>query len=347
MEKVKLVNSGYRFFDFCAGIGAAHLAFKNIGFDCVGYSEINKHADDAYKLFHGTSYKNYGDLMKIKPETLDDFDVLIAGFPCQTFSIVGNRKGFGDVRGQVIFGLAEILRVKQPKAFLLENVKGLLSIENGDTIKDIVLLLRRTGYDVFYQVLESTQFGIPQMRERVYIVGIRNDLHKQVFYFPETTTNKVLDLKSFLIDEDERFVLTGTPYKKFLKKLDDKYNMGRYKINELLKDDFLIIDTRYKDIRLYYDSIPTLTTKEGLLYVKNGKVRKLSGLENLLLQGFGIEMAQKAQDNFTISRIIIQAGNAMTVNVVQEIGNSILEYLDDVKALPDIGFKMILKYSTC
>jgi DNA (cytosine-5)-methyltransferase 1 len=317
----------YKFFDCCAGIGSAHLAFKNLGFDCVGYSEIDTKAEKAYKLFHGNEYKNYGDLMKINPEHLEDFDILLAGFPCQAFSIVGKRKGFEDERGQIIYGLSKIIQTKKPKAFLLENVKGLVNINNGKTLKDIVSLLEKCGYQVFYKVLESTEFGIPQARERVYFVGIRNDLYKWEFQFPNSKKIE-LNLKSFLIDENEEFVVRGSSYETFLKYLENKYNKGKYKIEELLKQDYLVIDTRQSDLRLYYNKIPTLRTgRQGILYIKNIKIRKLSGMEALLLQGFDVEMAKKAQNNFLQSSILAQAGNAMTVNVMQEIGKSILEYL--------------------
>jgi DNA (cytosine-5)-methyltransferase 1 len=323
----KSLNKDYKFFDFCAGIGSAHLAFKNLGLDCVGYSEIDKKAEDTYKLFHGSSYKNYGDLMKINPQSLEDFDILLAGFPCQAFSIVGKRKGFEDERGQIIYGLSEIIKVKKPKAFLLENVKGLVNINNGQTLKDILSLLKECGYNVFYRVFESTEFGIPQARERVYFVGIRNDLYRGEFYFSDNA-RKELNLRAFLIDEDEQFILSNSSYQTFLKYLDNKYNKGKYNIEDLLKQDYLVVDTRQSDLRLYYNKIPTLRTgRQGILYIKNGKIRKLSGMEALLLQGFDIERAKKAQDNFLQSSILAQAGNAMTVNVMQEIGQSILEYL--------------------
>ena len=110
--------------------------------------------------------------------------------------------------------------------------------------------------------------------------------------------------------------------------MENKYNKGKYKIEELLRQDYLVIDTRQSDLRLYYNKIPTLRTgRQGILYVKNGTIRKLSGMEALLLQGFDIERAKQAQDNFPQSSILAQAGNAMTVNVMQEIGKSILEYI--------------------
>lgn len=320
-------TKNYKFFDFCAGIGSAHLAFKNLGINCVGYSEIDKKAEETYKLFHGSSYKNYGDLMKINPKDLADFDILLAGFPCQAFSIAGKRKGFEDKRGQIIYGLCEIIKIKKPKALLLENVKGLVSINNGKTLRDVIYLLRECGYGVFYQVLESTEFGIPQARERVYFVGIRNDLCQREFCFPKNT-KKTLNLKDFLIDEDERYILCDSSYQTFLKYLENKYNKGKYNLEELLKQDYLVIDTRQSDLRLYRNKIPTLRTgRQGILYVKNLKIRKLSAMEALLLQGFNKELARKAQDNFLQSIILAQAGNAMTVNVIQEIGKNILEYL--------------------
>jgi DNA (cytosine-5)-methyltransferase 1 len=320
-------SKSYKFFDFCAGIGSAHLAFKNLGLDCAGYSEIDNKAEETYKLFHGNQYKNYGDLMKINPEHLEDFDILLAGFPCQAFSIVGKRKGFEDERGQIIYGLSEIIKVKKPKAFLLENVKGLVNINDGKTLKDILALLRACGYNVSYEVFESTEFGIPQARERVYFVGIRNDLYKWEYFFPQSI-KAALDLKSFLIDESEEFIVSDSSYQTFLKYLENKYNKGKYNVQDLLKQNYLVIDTRQSDLRLYYNKIPTLRTgRQGILYVKNGKIRKLSGMEALLLQGFDVEMAKKAQDNFLQSSILAQAGNAMTVNVMQEIGKSMLEYL--------------------
>jgi DNA (cytosine-5)-methyltransferase 1 len=315
------------FFDFCAGIGSAHLAFKRLGLSCAGYSEIDEKAEKLYNLFHGSHYKNQGDLMKINPEALEDFDILIAGFPCQTFSIAGKRTGFGDERGQVIFGLKKIINHKKPQAFLLENVKGLVNINNGNTLKEILSLLRECNYKVHFKVLESVDFGIPQARERVYLVGIRNDLYDEEFFFPQPI-EKTIEIKSFLIDEDENFELKNSAYQTFLKYLKNKYNDGKFKIDELLKQEYLVLDTRQSDLRLYHNKIPTLRTgRQGIFYIKNSKIRKLSAREALLLQGFDKEMAKIAQENFPQSRILAQAGNAMTVDVMQNIGKRIIDYL--------------------
>lgn len=324
-----MAQTGYKFFDFCAGIGSAHLAFKNLGLECVGYSEIDISAEATYRLFHGRDYHNYGDLMQIDPHHLPDFDILCAGFPCQTFSIVGKRQGFSDERGQIIYGLSHILSIKRPKVFLLENVKGLVNINKGETLKNIVKLLSDVGYHVTYKILESTDFGIPQMRERIYFVGIRNDIYTQDFIFPQAQTFPY-DLKNFLTEEDDIFIIyqNNNVYATFLRYLKNKYNNGQYDLEDLLSQNYLVLDTRQSDLRLYHNKVPTLRTgRQGILYIKNNMLRKISGREALLLQGFDDGRALQAQEVFPQTKILSQAGNAMTVHVMQAIGEKIMTYL--------------------
>lgn len=147
----------------------------------VGYSEIDKYATKVYeKQFPGV--KNYGDITKINAEELPDFDCLVGGFPCQAFSIAGKRKGFEDTRGTLFFDLARILRAKQPRLFVFENVKGLLSHDGGRTFKTIIATIDELGYDCQWQVLNSKNHGVPQNRERVYIVGhLRGTPRPKVF----------------------------------------------------------------------------------------------------------------------------------------------------------------------
>jgi len=148
---------------------------------CVGYSEIDKYAIKVYeKQFPGV--KNYGDITKINAKELPDFDCLVGGFPCQAFSIAGKRKGFEDTRGTLFFDLARILRAKQPRLFVFENVKGLLSHDSGRTFKTIIQTIDELGYDCQWQVLNSKNHGVPQNRERVYIVGhLRGTPRPEVF----------------------------------------------------------------------------------------------------------------------------------------------------------------------
>ena len=146
---------------------------------CIGYSEVDKYAIQIYQK-HYPLHKNYGDITKIK--TLPDFDLFVGGFPCQSFSIAGKRRGFTDTRGTLFFDIARICKQKQPRLLLLENVKGLLSHDKGNTFATILKTLDEIGYDVQWQVLNSKDFGVPQNRERVFIVGhLRGTRRPKVF----------------------------------------------------------------------------------------------------------------------------------------------------------------------
>jgi len=316
--------------DFCAGIGAGRLGLENVGLSCVGFSEIDRQGEKTYRKFFGEDETNYGDLMKIDPKKLPDFEVMIAGFPCQTFSVIGQRKGMGDKRGQIIFGLIKIMLAKDVKYFILENVKGLTNHNSGNSMKVILEELDKAGYKVFYRVLNSVDYGVPQMRERIYFVGIRKDLIPEdfEFYFPDRQPRK--NLEDYLIDTKKlEFDEKKETYETFLKYLENKYNKGQYGIDELLEQDYRVIDTRQSDLRIYINKVPTLRVgRHGILYVKNGKFRKLSGLESLLLQGFPVEMAKKVDGEIEEINLLKQAGNAMTVNVIEAIGKQLFETLD-------------------
>lgn len=172
----------------------------------IAYSEIDKYASSVYeKQFKGVP--NYGDITKIQAEELPDFDCLVGGFPCQAFSIAGKRAGFNDTRGTLFFDLARILRAKQPRLFVFENVKGLLSHDGGRTFKTIIETIDELGYDVQWQVLNSKNYGVPQNRERVYIVGhLRGTPRPEVFPIggnSNETSNQVTD-KGQLVDLTRR-----------------------------------------------------------------------------------------------------------------------------------------------
>lgn len=172
-----------KFFDAFAGIGGFHLGIKNAinNAFCVGYSEIDKYAISVYEK-HFKGVKNYGDITKINAKELPDFDCLVGGFPCQAFSIAGKRRGFDDTRGTLFFELARILKTKQPRLFVFENVKWLLSHDSGRTFKTIITTLNELGYDLQWQVLNSKNFGVPQNRERVFIIGhLRGTSRPKVF----------------------------------------------------------------------------------------------------------------------------------------------------------------------
>jgi DNA (cytosine-5)-methyltransferase 1 len=304
-----------RFFDCCSGIGAGRQGLENLGYSSVGFSEINQKSVKTFNQMHGNTDSNYGDLTKITPSSLPDFDVLIAGFPCQTFSIAGRRAGFEDDRGQIIFYLAEILKVKQPKYFIFENVKGLVNLDGGKTLSSILELLKSTGYNVFYKVLNSADFGVPQLRERVYFVGTK----ERYFEFPEAQPQNY-KIEDFLCDGVDYI-----PNATFEKYLANKYNTN-FDITKVLDLDYQVLDTRQSDARVYDKKAPTLRTgRHGILYSKGGKLKKLSALEALLLQGFSKEKAQKALEINSETELLSQAGNAMTVSVIEAIAREMIQ----------------------
>jgi len=326
----KLGGKKFTFMDFCSGIGGGRLGLEKLGMECVGFSEIDKNSESTYREFFGYGEKNYGDLTKINPTELPDFDLMIAGFPCQTFSVIGQRRGMRDMRGQIIYGLIRILISKNIKYFILENVKGLTNHDGGNSLRIILEELDKAGYEVHHKVLSSLHHGVPQMRERIYFVGIRKDIAKdKVFEWPKPMT--IPNLRDYLIDDAKLdFNDRKRSYETFLKYLNNKYNRGSYSIENLLGEEYLVLDTRQSDLRLYRNRVPTLRTgRHGVLYVRNGKFRKLSGFESLLLQGFPISLANKTKNKIADIYILSQAGNAMTVNTIESVGKSLLEHIKE------------------
>ena len=179
-----------KFFDMFAGIGGFRSGLEAIdGFECIGYCEIDKYAKQAYEAMYDTGGELYfDDARKIVPEQLPDFNLLVGGFPCQSFSIAGARKGFDDTRGTLFFEIARIASVKKPKYLFLENVPGLLNHDSGRTFETIIRTLDELGYDVCWQVLNSKNFGVPQSRNRVYIIGYhRGQCAGEVLSFTQTS----------------------------------------------------------------------------------------------------------------------------------------------------------------
>lgn len=315
------------FFDFCSGIGAGRLGLEQCGFRCVGHSDTSRLSDTTYKILHDVGdERNYGNLKKIKTNELPDYDILIAGFPCQTFSVIGRKEGFSDDRGQIIFHLSRIISENKPKCFLLENVKGLVTHDKGKTIKTIVNELQNAGYDVAYKVLTSLDYGVPQMRQRVYFVGIRKDLGKNSdeFKWPESTEMPLLS--KYLIDNK----LASPDRLEILEYyLKNPTNNGKYNVGDIKEMEGKIIDTRMNDLRIYDGRCPTLRAqRDGVLYVRNHLIYQLTGYEALLLQGFPKHYADKVKDVVSDRHLLMQAGNAMTVNVIRALGESIKAFME-------------------
>lgn len=315
------------FFDFCSGIGAGRLGLEQSGLRCVGYSDTSRLSVATYKqMFDTENEKNYGNLKKIKSETLPSFDLLIAGFPCQTFSVIGRKAGFNDDRGQIIFHLIRILNETRPKCFILENVRGLVSHDKGATIKKIMTEFDDIGYSVVYKVLNSLDYGVPQMRQRVYFIGFdkKSNLSADGFEWP--TVEPVPGLENYLIDSNND--ISEINLEKFTYYLKNPTNQGKYVPTDFLDEELLIIDTRMSDLRLYRGKVPTLRSqRDGIFYIKNHAIKELTGFEALLLQGFPVQYAEKVKDSVTNRHLLMQAGNAMTVNVIKKLGDCIIKHL--------------------
>jgi len=315
------------FLDICSGIGGGRLGLEQAGMHSIGYSDTSKLAVRTYSLMHNTANEPYYyNLKRIKTEKLTPYDLLLAGFPCQTFSVIGRKDGFSDDRGQIIFHLARILEETQPPCFLFENVKGLVTHDKGNTIKVIIQELNRVGYDVTYRVLTSLDYGVPQMRQRVYFIGIRKNLGKDINNFKWPNTIEKPPLRNYLIDNN----IASEERLEILKHyLNNPTNAGKYTLEDIQGMEGKIIDTRMNDIRIYEEKCPTLRAqRDGILYIRNHVIYQLTGYEALLLQGFPKEYADKVKNEVSDRHLLMQAGNAMTVNVIKLLGQSIKQFIE-------------------
>lgn len=161
-----------RFIDLFAGIGGFRLGMERAGHECVGFCEIDKHAVKSYRAMYDTKGEWFSnDITTVEPRDMPDFDILTGGFPCQSFSIAGKRGGFEDTRGTLFFEIARIIKERQPQLVFLENVRGLLSHDEGQTFGTILNTFWELGYDAEWQLLNSKDFGVPQNRERIFIIA--------------------------------------------------------------------------------------------------------------------------------------------------------------------------------
>jgi DNA (cytosine-5)-methyltransferase 1 len=288
---------------------------------CVGYSEIDKYASAIYQ-HHYPDHKNYGNITKIVAEALPDFECLVGGFPCQAFSIAGKRKGFDDTRGTLFFDLARILRAKQPRLFVFENVKGLLSHDNGNTFKTIIATIDELGYDCQWQVLNSKNHGVPQNRERVFIVGhLRGTPRPKVFPFGETNgeATDIVQLNQPKHSNDRVYAPEGlSPTLNTMQGGNRQpfivAERGRYNENGKTEQK---MESRHDGLT------NTLTSVEKDNRVHDGlKIRRLTPTECERLQGFPDGWTDVV--NTSDTQRYKTLGNAVTVNVIRDIFEKII-----------------------
>lgn len=319
--------SSFKFIDLFAGIGGMRLGFEAAGGECVLTCEIDPHARITYELNYDNppnqhSYED--DIFDLKSSKVKQLkpDVLVAGFPCQPYSIAGLRKGLGDKRGQVFEEIVRLLREVKPTAFLLENVKGMLSHDNGRTYLEIMKpMLEKYGYAVKEEVLNSmTHANVPQNRERLFIVGFRKGEKIEKFKFPapiELTKTIKSCLRPKTIQEqhiyNERFGCFKT-------------------IKKEVKTDSTIYQWRRQYVRENKSNVcPTLTANMGSgghnvpLYFDGKKIRKLTPFECGMFQGFPDNF--KLPDGMAESKLYHQFGNSVTVPLIQRIAEEIEKVL--------------------
>lgn len=307
--------SSYTFIDLFSGIGGFHLALNSFGAKCVYACEWDKFAKQVYT--NNFNITPDDDITKVKEDNIPDHDILCAGFPCQPFSISGKQLGFNDCRGTLFFDIARIINAKKPKLLILENVKNLISHNNGDTFKTIYNTLSNLNYNVFYKVLNAADFNIPQHRERLFIVGVRKDIPADNFTFPEPITLE-RHLEDCLLnnnDADYLFINNHKNLNLFNNNINVKYDNKPIRIGYVNKG--------YQGERIYSPKgvAITLSANGGGLFSKTGgylindKVRKLHPIECARIMGFPDDF--KLCDNK--NQAYKQFGNAVVVDVVQYI----------------------------
>lgn len=309
----------FKFIDLFAGVGGIRLPFQELGGECVFSSEIDKFSKATYQAFYGDVPD--GDICDITPCDIHNFDILLAGFPCQPFSQAGHKKGFNDTRGTLFFQIEKIIRCKMPQCFLLENVKGLKGHDKGRTFRVIIDTLESIGYKIKYQVLAAKDFNLPQNRERIYIVGFLDESCAEKFNFPQPL-KKTINLGDIL----EKNVLSKYT-------ISDALWLGhqRRKCQHKLKGNgfgYSLFNAQSE----YVNTISARYYKDGseiLIEQKNKNPRKLTPLEAARLQGFPDDIVVKAKAvGVSDVQLYRQFGNSVAVNVIRQIAKNIIVALN-------------------
>ncbi len=365
------VGGRMKFIDICSGIGGFRTALEKHGHECVAFAEIDKFAKQSYRAIYDT--ENEEELDDITSVTDEHFrlyrgqvDIITGGFPCQAFSIAGNRRGFEDTRGTIFFHIARAIKEIQPSYVLLENVKGLLSHDKGRTYGTIIQALDELGYIVEWGLFNSKYWGVPQNRERVYILVTRKDVWKEPKLFnllkQQTSVNtRLVDIletnveESYYLSEEKTKKLTlnedlsGRLNHYDYRDVDSVHSVNRVSptlntmqggdrqpkiaVREATKKGYAVAE-QGDSVNVSY---PTSKTRRGRVgkqvaqtlqagevnqgvVTKDIRIRKLTPLECWRLQGFSDEQFYKAKHSgVSNSQLYKQAGNAVTVNVVDAI----------------------------
>lgn len=324
-----MYQENLKFIDLFCGIGGFRIAFEdackknNIYPECVFSSDIDESCQTSYEANFGE--RPFGDITKVNEKEIPDHDVLFAGFPCQPFSIIGQMKGMNDIRGTLFFDIARIIKEKKPKAFILENVKQLVGHDQGKTLKVILKTLKELGYYVQYSVLNALDYGLPQKRERVVIVGHSEPI---MFTYPAPVR----------------------PFKPLIeileKKVDEKYLASKYireKRKETHKSSYypsIWHENKSGNISSYPYSCALRAGASYNYLLVNGE-RRLTPREMFRLQGF--------PDNYKIvvndGQARKQAGNSVPVNMIRAVIEKLLPYIASSLDQSEVLKEYDLKYN--
>ena len=334
-------NNRIKYLSLFTGIGGFDLPCREMGFECVGWSEIDKYAIKTFEVnFPELKGKNIGDIIKVNPDTIDNFDLLVFGSPCQSCSISSNNRiGLNGKSGLFRDGL-KVLKHKHPSWFIWENVKGVLSSNKGEDWKEITKSFEKAGYNFHYQVLNSADYGIPQQRKRIFMVGQRKDLGNFNFKFPPKQELKIF-LKDIIenryTDRDVSYTIDANYFK------TSQTNPRAY-LEDNKRQIVFNCPVRIGQFgnggqgeRVYSLSGTSIClsangggwgAKTGL-YEIDGGIRKLYTIECFRLQDFPDEFHNKAKEaGVSDTQLYKQAGNSVTVNVIRCILNSLFKGLN-------------------
>ena len=302
----------FKFIDLFAGIGGIRRPFQKLGGTCVFSSEIDKFAKKTYEANWGETPS--GDITQINEKDIPDFDILLAGFPCQTFSIAGKREGFADTRGTLFFDVARIIKEKEPQAFLLENVKGLLSHDKGKTFKTILSVLEDDlNYKVYHKVLNAKDFGVPQNRERIIFVGFKDKSIKFEFPKPFNNSTKVGDILEKNVDE--KYTISDKMW---------KYQQDRKALQKAKGNGFGY--SLFNENSPYTSTISARYYKDGAeIYIEqeNKNPRRITPREAARLQGFPDTFKIVVSDNQAYK----QFGNSVATKMIEAIAIEMMKSL--------------------
>lgn len=300
-----------------SGIGGIDLGFKQAGFDIVWANEFDHDASTTYRVNFGDEHLIEKDIRKVNPNDIPDFDVLVAGFPCQPFSIAGKKKGFGDPRGNLFFEIGRVIDIKRPPIVFLENVANLMEHDDGKTFLVIYNTLAQFGYAVKYKVMDAIEYGnVPQQRKRIFIVAFLDYEQCARFSFPETiertvNLNDILD-RTLKHDDIYYYDAGSFYYDEMLQKVTDKRAVYKIRDGGVTSKPYYICPTLTANMGTYPDRVPIIKDDYG--------IRKITPLECLALQGFPKDFVFKG---ISLNSAYKQCGNSVVVPVIRRIAEQI------------------------